>query len=200
MIKSSLKTETTSDSLEVKPNIDGWTFDTRASSLLERDLTEEEKNTLPEGLLQFRQEMIAARKGKPEESEIEAISVVLPPFPGLFNFEASAIILSYSGYADEIEKLMHSLSTSTSKYFEEETKFNLQAYLLEWNPYIEKMIQYGFTWYDWNHSQDNPANLKAIPRYKRVKLTAINYKCVFDEGSLSAIQLEFKNMPPTPWI
>ena len=31
-------------------------------------------------------------------------------------------------------------------------------------------------------------------------MCGINYKCVFGEGSLSAIQLDFKNAPPTPWI
>ena len=59
---------------------------------------------------------------------------------------------------------------------------------------------YGFSWYQWNHSHDNSEYLKRIPRYKRVKLKAINYKHVYGKGALSAIQLEFTNHDPSPWI
>ena len=86
---------------------------------------------------------------------------------------------------------MHSLCRLSSKYYEEEKKYTLRTGLLDWDPYIMKMIEYGFTWHEWNSSQDNAAFLKPIPRYKRVKLSAINYKNVFSEGSLSAIQLDF---------
>ena len=63
-----------------------------------------------------------------------------------------------------------------------------------------KMIEFGFTWYAWNTSHDSPGYLKGLPRYKRVKLCAINFKCVYGEGELSAIQLELTNADPTPWI
>ena len=124
----------------------GWTID---ESLLERELTEEEKRALPEGLLQFREELLAARRGRQVVVEKAAIEV-RPPLPGLKNYEVTALILSYSGYQDEIAKLMHSLCRLSSKYFDEEIKYTLKPHMQEWEPYIMKMIEYGFTWYDWN--------------------------------------------------
>ena len=62
------------------------------------------------------------------------------------------------------------------------------------------MLEFGFSWYQWNHSQDNENYLESIPRYKRIKLKAINYKNVYSQGVLSAIQLEFTNHEASPWI
>ena len=166
--------------------------------LLNRELTEYEKETLPEGLLQFREEVLAKRRRK--AVVVRAAAELAPPFPGLNNYEVSGIVLSFSGYIDEIRKLMHSLCRTSSKYFDLEIKHSLGPHMQEWEPYVLYMIEYGFAWYAWNVTQDNPAVLKALPRYKRVKLCGINYKCVFGEGSLSAIQLDLTNADPTPWI
>lgn len=184
------------DDDEPEGTMGGWNI---SEELLNRELTEVERRTLPEGLIQFRDELIAARARKRRKKTRAAIERG-PPFPGLNSYEATGIILSYSGYVDEITKLMKCLARKTDKYFKEELPHSLARHMQEWEPYVIKMIEFGFTWYAWNTTHDNPTYLKALPRYKRVKLCGINYKCVFNEGALSAIQLDLTNANPTPWI
>ena len=82
---------------------------------------------------------------------------------------------------------MKCLARCTALYFRDEIEHSLARYMQDWEPYVIKMIQFGFQWYQWNTTHDDPIYLKSLPRYKRVKLCGINFKCVFGEGALSAI-------------
>ena len=101
----------------------------KMEELLSRDLTKEEEETLPTGLLQFWAELLRARI-KEEEERIEASIGVVPPFyRKIQDFFVTAIIISYLGYRDEIANLMHRLSRSTRRYFKREMKESLKEVL-----------------------------------------------------------------------
>ena len=118
----------------------GWNI---SEDLLNRDLTEWERENLPEGLIQFRDEIIAARLRKRLRNKRPPIERG-PPFRGLNSYEATGTILSYTGYIDEITKLMKCLARKTNKYFLSEVNTSLAKHMQEWEPYVIKMIEFGF--------------------------------------------------------
>ena len=153
--------------------------DGQMEELLARDLTEEEMKTLPSGLLQFREELLAARRKTEVKKHVEQLGIVSPFYKKIDDFFVTAIILQFVGYRDELQKLMHRLNYSTRKYFQSEETRSLRMVLQDYQPQTSNLLEFGFGWYQWSTSHDQKEYLNRIPRYKRVKLKAINFKHVY---------------------
>ena len=115
--------------------------------LLARDLTEEEMKTLPSGLIQFREELLAARRKAEVKKHVAQLGIVPPFHKKIDDFFITAIIIQYLGYRDEIYNLMNRLNYSTRKYFECEEKASLRMVLQDYNPLTSNLVMYGFSWY-----------------------------------------------------
>ena len=64
-----------------------------------------------------------------------------PPFPGLPSYNATALILAFTGYADEVKDLLKKLSHRTAIYFETHQPI-LKGVLLNWNSKIVEIVEF----------------------------------------------------------
>ena len=84
---------------------------------------------------------------KESSSSLEKVKVK-PPFASLSSFHIAAVILSYSGFVDEVKGLLYSLSRNT-RLFAVEHSDVLAGFLIEWNPSISEVIEFGDTNKEW---------------------------------------------------
>ena len=64
-----------------------------------------------------------------------------PPLPGLPSYGITAIVLSYTGYTDEVQDLLEKLSHKTANYFIKNTHI-LRGALVNWNAKIVQIVEF----------------------------------------------------------
>ena len=70
--------------------------------------------------------------------------------------------------------------------------------MVVFNPIVTAKIEFGKARSEWVYSYPNDDQLKYYPRYKQVKMEAINYKRYKNCYGLTAIQLVFTNKQEMP--
>ena len=101
----------------------------------------------------------------------QANSKVKPPFPKLPVFNVSALILSFTGYRDDMETLLNLLSHNSAKYMAIHSNI-LAAFLLPWIPdtaFTE--VEFGGSVYDYNKIFPDTALPHENGYFKNLKVT-----------------------------
>ena len=64
-----------------------------------------------------------------------------PPFPGLPSYNVSALVLAFTGHADEVEDLLERLAHSTAAYFRTHRPI-LKGALVSWDAKIAEIVEF----------------------------------------------------------
>ena len=115
---------------------------------------------------------------------------VKAPFPQLPSFLASANIMSYFGFKDEIEHVLSRLNKNSQIYYICHQDL-VSQFLTPWTPEFNQTLCFGQTTNCWDRSSPDVEGLSKLPSYKPIHLRTIRIKS--ERDSLIAIQLEFTN-------
>lgn len=69
---------------------------------------------------------------------------------------------------------------------------------MKWDPKLTGMIEFGDDDYEWDVYYPKKEKLYKFPRYKKIKLLSIKYKCRADVGDLAGMQIVSSNYVQTP--
>ena len=78
------------------------------------------------------------------------------------------------------------LSKSTTTYWISHKPI-LESFLMKWDPKLTGMIEFGDDDYEWDVYYPKKEKLYKFPRYKKIKLLSIKYKCRADVGDLAGM-------------
>ena len=128
-------------------------------------------------------------KGKQEKEAMQQVRFSVDPFPRLPADKVVSLMIAYIGFKDEVKPLLMSLSHSTQIYYSSQKSTDL----LEWNPKMTEIIEFGQKTHNWD---DINYHFEKLPKKQPISLSSINYKVT--GGRLCGLQLIFTNDVQTP--
>ena len=98
------------------------------------------------------------------------------PLVYLPSFAVTALLLSYVGYADEMNAILRQLSRLTRTY-NIKHKPILDGFLVPWkHPEIEDGLSFGWTETEFDAEWPQPKDIEFWPSYRRMKFVALSYR------------------------
>ena len=173
----------------------------KRDNIAQKRKEEEEQRILDEQLKKREQQTIKLRQilseKKRKEDEFKKRKVKIP-FSALQSFHATAVVLSYVGYEDQVFLLLQSINKNTYAYFMLH-KIQLLGFLVKFKPEIDQAIEFGEpVEEDWDYVYPDEEKLAQLPSFKPNKLKAVNYKIASIHGGLTGIQFVFTDGHKTP--
>ena len=72
---------------------------------------------------------------QPDKDAQDEATRVKPPFPKLAAFSVAAMVLSLTGYVDEVQAILKQLSKATRNYSIKHANI-LNGHLIQWRPHL----------------------------------------------------------------
>ena len=118
-----------------------------------------------------------------------------PPFPSLPSYNVSALVLAYTGYADEVEDLLERLAHSTAAYFATHRPI-LKGALVSWNAKIAEIVEFEDAYQKSSLSQTVEFKIQPTerPSNPNAKRTSIRMPPTRAQSPYDSLQRE----PPLP--
>ena len=109
----------------------------------------------------------------------------------------TGIILSFYGYDDDVRNMMQLVSHGTRKYLRIHWE-QVAGFLVHWPLPTTGVIEFGDSKWNWDPEYPSLAQMKDLPKYRRVKWSGFRFKQNNNMSQLCGLGLVFNDGSQTP--